>query len=789
MGKKLEKKEPYIRGVTNVTNVTSNSNNYNKNNISNILRAGRNFLSPKDIIVFFLFENEANISEISKQTGLDAQSVQKHLSHSGRSSGLIDKDLVKISKYEGNVKYFVTSEKGKNRVLLLLQDYEREQELLRLAEMRASDSVEQIAFFEDYFKLHPELYNNMGQKRVVIDFNDLSMTNPEIAEKVLEDPLNIQQVAIHAFNNLDSGLKEVSIRFSNLPNTTYVPVSGIRSEHLNKFIKTKGKIINFTKVLPKITSTRFECPSCGNIIPILQLDEKFKEPSMCSSCGRKGNFRVIKNTMLDAQKIVLEESVNDLGRRSRMGELNIVLTGDLTNLEIQHYFEGAEEITINGIVQDAEITLRTGGRSVRRDLFLDANMLEIELDEEDEITTEVKKKILEESKKPEFKKRLSESFAPHIIGWEKEKLGLLLCVVSGGQPRGQNRDDSHCMCVGDPSTAKSELLRSIKNIFPMVRETSGETSSGAGLTAAFDKKDDFFGGSLIRKGALPLAHGGGIVIDEIDKFPTDQLKYLHSALEQQEFPFNKGGLHQKFLTDCFCICAANPKGSGRFDRNTEFSRQIKFPPTILSRMDLVFVFLDEPDMVKDREVASKILSQEIQNNNSAIFSEEFLKALVVLARRTEATLTKETIPNIKEAWVRMRTAVDNNDWPVTHRTLQAIMRLSKAHAKIHLRSTVEKKDVDAAVDMINYSFERLRVLKIDTSTMEIGVSSGFSKKADAFKKAHLELQKEFGKVIPLDELQKKVGFELDEDFLFLGRDRKMWSEPRVGHIKLEGDVL
>src|SRR3989344_473269 len=429
------------------------------------------------------------------------------------------------------------------------------------------DAQEQITRFHEFFEkfYYARILESAqkGENFLVIDFRKLSQFDPELAENVIEQPeevLTAGELAIKEFD-LPKEMPHFHIRVQDLPKSTRLMIRDVRSKHLNKMVWTNGVVRQKSDVRPQVTSARFECPSCGNVITVLQHEKKFREPTRCG-CGRKGKFKELSKELIDAQGIVLEEAPEELEGGEQPKRVNVFLKNDLVSPLNDSRTSPGSKIKGTGWICEVPTSLRDGGKSTKYDLMFHANHIEtIEEDFTDiKISKEEEEAIKEIARDPDVYNRLVRSIAPSIFGHDKTKEALLLQFVGGVRKERVDgtvtRGDMHVLLVGDPGCGKSQLLKRAVKVAPKARYATGMGVSGAGLTAAV-VKDEFLGGWSLEAGALVLSNRGFIMIDELDKMSKEDRAAMHEALEQQTVSISKANIQATLRAETTVLAAAN----------------------------------------------------------------------------------------------------------------------------------------------------------------------------------------------------------------------------------------
>jgi DNA replication licensing factor MCM5 len=299
----------------------------------------------------------------------------------------------------------------------------------------------------------------------------------------------------------------------------------------------------------------------------------------------------------------------------------------------------------------------------------------------------------------------------------------------------RRRGDINVLLLGDPSTAKSQFLKFAQRTAPISVFTSGKGSSAAGLTAAVVRESGAGGGFALEGGAMVLADGGVVCIDEFDKMRNDDRVAIHEAMEQQTISIAKAGITTVLNTRCSVLAAANPV-FGTYDDLSSTAEQIDFQSTILSRFDMIFLVKDVRDTERDKMIARHVLELhkgglEKNNEETAPISVADLRKYVSYCRNAVSPrLTPDACETLKNHYIDIRAKMaqekregkDNNVIPITVRQLEAIVRISESLAKMQLRDQVEVADVEEALRLFTVSTldaaNRERGIGIQTFTEE-----------------------------------------------------------------------
>ncbi|MDD5023124.1 MAG: minichromosome maintenance protein MCM, partial [Candidatus ainarchaeum sp.] len=432
--------------------------------------------------------------------------------------------------------------------------------------------------------------------------------------------------------------------------------------------------------------------------------------------------------------------------------------------------------------------------------------------EEIEITPEDERRILELSTRPDIEKILTSSVAPSIYGYEEIKKAIALQLFGG--TRGKLikgnvpvRDDIHILLIGDPGISKTQFLQQSTRLAPKSIYVSGKSVTSAGLTISAEKDELGDGGWTLKAGALVLASGGNVSIDEFDKISEEDRSSLHEVLESQTVSVAKAGIVSKFKAKTSVLAAANPK-YGRFDQNRNIAEQFDIPPTLLSRFDLIFPIFDILDEEKDSKLADHILTSHLyasrgekQEEKEETITLELLRKYISYARRNvRPILTKEAMSKIREYYIDLRKlGMSSGSVAITPRYLEGMVRLSEANAKMRLSPIVEESDAESGIFLMRYVLSKIMTDK-ETGRIDVDiVATGRSRtqverlqKVDTIKEIIRELSKQYDSVdidMVIEEASSK--YDIDDKtskrIIFELLRKGELYEKEHGHVRLVDD--
>ncbi|OCT54291.1 DNA replication licensing factor mcm3 [Cladophialophora carrionii] len=632
---------------------------------------------------------------------------------------------------------------------------------------------------------------NRGLRRLVVSIDDIRAHSRELADGILFQPFDYSLAFDAALKNIIATIPNRAAFEHDEDRLYYVAYSGSFGENtcnprtlgsslLNRMVCLEGIVTKCSLVRPKVVKSVHWNEKKGTFMFREYRDQTMSANAPASLSvypqeDRDGNPLVTEYgycTYRDHQTI----SIQEMPERAPAGQLprsvDVLMDDDMVDR-----VKPGDRIQLVGIFRSLGNRNAGSGSSIFRTLILANNAVLLSSKAgggiaQATITDQDVRNINKMSRKTEVFDLLSQSLAPSIYGHDYIKKAILLMLLGGMEknlPNGTHlRGDINILMVGDPSTAKSQLLRFVLNTAPLAIATTGRGSSGVGLTAAVTS-DKETGERRLEAGAMVLGDRGVVCIDEFDKMSDVDRVAIHEVMEQQTVTIAKAGIHTSLNARCSVIAAANPI-FGQYDSNKDPHKNIALPDSLLSRFDLLFIVTDDVNDTRDRDISEHVLrmhqyrppgteegapirdqanqmlgvgvqeDQNVDRGTSTVYekynvvlhagfsfqrssrrgrkkqehpvSMAFLKKYIQYAKsRCKPVLTKEASDYVVNAYASLRNdemkANERRTSPMTARTLETLIRLSTAHAKARLSSRVEEDDAIAAEEILKFALFRV----------------------------------------------------------------------------------
>ncbi|KAK8100855.1 DNA replication licensing factor mcm5 [Apiospora kogelbergensis] len=570
-----------------------------------------------------------------------------------------------------------------------------------------------------------------------VDIGDLIKYNEELAHRLATEPAEIIPL-------FEAALKKCTHRilFPHEPKADIpehqlllhstaedVSIRNLDSMTIARLVRVPGIVIGASVMSSKATELAIQCRSClhNQTIPIFGGFTGVTLPRQCARQRAPGDgaekcpmdpYFVVheKSRFVDQQIIKLQEAPDQVP----VGELprHVLISADryLTNRVVP-----GSRCTVMGIFsiyQNKASKNSSGGGAVAiRTPYLRTVGIQTDTDSTakgaSSFSEEEEQEFLEMSRIPDLYNTMADCIAPSIYG-NRDIKKAILCLLLGGSkkilPDGMKlRGDINVLLLGDPGTAKSQLLKFVEKVAPISIYTSGKGSSAAGLTASV-QRDQSTREFYLEGGAMVLADGGVVCIDEFDKMRDEDRVAIHEAMEQQTISIAKAGITTILNARTSVLAAANPI-FGRYDDLKSPGENIDFQTTILSRFDMIFIVRDEHTREKDERIAKHVMGIHMggrgveEQTESEIPVDKMKRYLSYCKSRMAPRLSPEAAEKLSSHFVSIRKQVHASEIeantrssiPITVRQLEAIVRITESLAKLTLSPVATEQHVDEAI--------------------------------------------------------------------------------------------
>src|SRR3990167_3799405 len=213
------------------------------------------------------------------------------------------------------------------------------------------EAHEIIDEFRDFFENNCIDNITKANSFLEIEFSSLSQWDIDLADELLKNPEDTIKAAEIALKRMSiAEEKNLSVWFIGLPESQQRNVWEVRKDDVGRMLGLKGIINKASSIIHICKSAKFECPSCGNTINILQSDSTFREPNKCS-CGRKGKMMLLDKEITDCIKLGLIDDLMDetnIDRSIAREKLSILSGNNLTSHEIDRKIKPGRKVILNG---------------------------------------------------------------------------------------------------------------------------------------------------------------------------------------------------------------------------------------------------------------------------------------------------------------------------------------------------------------------------------------------------------------------------------------------------------